>query len=106
MRSKGDGKLSRLQEVKNELQLNKSQINSPKFLTVTDKFFDDITWLIERAEKAEELEKRFEEYTGTLNETRRKRDDVKNRLAIVLKENKELIKENEMLHSAVEDDPC
>lgn len=58
----------------------------------------EIEWLIEQAEKVEQYERSFSDYTGTLNETRRKRDEVKNKLAVALKtikQQKNLIRELE-----------
>lgn len=44
----------RLEEISKELILNKKQIDAPRLLTVTPKFFEDIEWLINRVEESEE----------------------------------------------------
>jgi hypothetical protein len=46
----------------------------------------DIHWLIEQAEKVEMYEKKSNEYTETLNNTRKNRDIAKGKLEFTLKE--------------------
>lgn len=61
-----------------------------------DVFCDKCEELVNLRIKVEQYEKSFSEYTDTLNQTRRKRDEVKGKLEVALKtikEQKEEIKQ-------------
>lgn len=78
--------MDRFQEIK------EYYLEIPKSIVKVE--YEDFYYLIK---KVEQYEKSFAEYTGTLNETRRKRDQVKDKLAAALKEIKELKEENKKL---------
>lgn len=67
-----------LQDIKSRITKDSQGISD-----YSNVYIDEMDWMLKTLET---YERSFSEYTDTLNQTRRKRDEVKGKLAISLKE--------------------